>query len=137
MPAIYADASALVKLVAVEPQTAALKGFVAGVELLSSELILTEVRRALRRIDSETPHAKLDLMLARADELLETVTMAPVERLLLGEAGMMAEPWLRTLDAIHVITACCMEPVDAFVTYDVRQAAAARLAGLRTVAPGF
>lgn len=43
---------------------------------------------------------------------------------------------MRALDAIHVTTAADLHPIDAFVTYDERQAAAARLAGLRTVAPG-
>ncbi len=32
--------------------------------------------------------------------------------------------------------ALAVAPIDAFVTYDERQAAVARLAGLRTVAPG-
>jgi hypothetical protein len=30
----------------------------------------------------------------------------------------------------------CLAPLDGFVTYDERQAAAARLAGLRTMSPG-
>jgi hypothetical protein len=37
---------------------------------------------------------------------------------------------------IHFAAAAWGSPVDAFVTYDERQAAAARLAGLRTTAPG-
>jgi hypothetical protein len=40
------------------------------------------------------------------------------------------------LDAIHVAAAIDLAPLDGFVTYDERQAAAARLAGLRTVSPG-
>jgi hypothetical protein len=36
----------------------------------------------------------------------------------------------------HVASAVDLHPLDAFVTYDERQAAAARLAGLRTMAPG-
>jgi len=43
---------------------------------------------------------------------------------------------LRSLDAIHVLAAVALSPLDAFVGYDERQSAAARLAGLRTVAPG-
>jgi predicted nucleic acid-binding protein len=43
---------------------------------------------------------------------------------------------LRSLDAIHVLAAVALSPLDAFVSYDERQSAAARLAGLRTVAPG-
>jgi predicted nucleic acid-binding protein len=136
MPAIYADASALVKLVAEETQTEALEGFVDGAQLLSSEQVLAEVPRALRRIVSEDPNADLQLLLARAEHLLGTVTMAPVEAVLLEAAGEIVEPGLRTLDAVHVITAVYLEPIEAFLTYDVRQAASARAAGLRTVAPG-
>lgn len=51
-------------------------------------------------------------------------------------AGALAEPALRTLDAVHVAAAVDLSPLDAFVSYDERQAAAARLAGLRTVRPG-
>jgi predicted nucleic acid-binding protein len=63
--------------------------------------------------------------------------MAPVEPLLLEAAGELPEPRLRTLDAVHVVAALYLRPIDAFVTYDERQAASARLAGLRTVAPGL
>jgi hypothetical protein len=35
-----------------------------------------------------------------------------------------------------VAAAVDLSPLDAFVSYDERQAAAARLAGLRTVRPG-
>lgn len=51
-------------------------------------------------------------------------------------AGALAEPALRALDAIHVAAAIDLAPIDGFVTYDERQAAAARLAGLRTISPG-
>jgi len=40
------------------------------------------------------------------------------------------------LDAIHLVAAIDLVPIDAFVSYDERQSAAARLAGLRTVDPG-
>jgi hypothetical protein len=55
---------------------------------------------------------------------------------LLAAAGAFSEPALRTLDVIHVGAAVDLHPIDAFVSYDERQSAAARLAGLRTVAPG-
>jgi predicted nucleic acid-binding protein len=48
----------------------------------------------------------------------------------------LTEPALRSLDAIHLISAVAVSPLDAFVSYDERQSAAARLAGLRTLAPG-
>ena len=44
--------------------------------------------------------------------------------------------FLRALDAIHVAAAIGLSPLDAFVSYDDRQAAVARLAGIGTVAPG-
>jgi hypothetical protein len=59
-----------------------------------------------------------------------------LDRGLLIAAGALPEPALRALDAIHVAAAAGLAPLDGFVTYDDRQAAAARLAGIRTVAPG-
>jgi uncharacterized protein len=134
--AIYADASALVKLVADEPQSKALEEFIDGAELLSSEQVLAEVPRALRRIASEDTALALRALLESTEQLLDTVTMVPVESVVLEAASELPEPSLRTLDALHVVTAMFLRPLDAFLTYDVRQAASARLAGLRTVAPG-
>jgi predicted nucleic acid-binding protein len=135
--AVYADASALFKLVWDEPESAALDSYLAGADILSSELVLAEVPRALRRVAGEHSIAPLDPLLERAHELLAEVAVHPLEPSLLEEAGAIDEPSLRTLDAVHVVTAIYLEPIEAFVTYDVRQAAVARLAGLRTVAPGF
>lgn len=136
MPALYADASALVKLLIDEPQSEAVEAYVSNAQLVSSELVLGEVPRALRRIAFEGSAGPLGSLLESADDLLDRVTVAPVESVVLEAAGAIAGPRLRTLDAVHVITAVYMEPIDAFLTYDVRQAASARLAGLRTVAPG-
>ena len=74
--------------------------------------------------------------MTRAAETLDAVALLPLDRGLLLAAGALDEPALRALDAIHVAAAVVLSPLDAFVTYDERQAAAARLAGLRTVAPG-
>lgn len=75
-------------------------------------------------------------MLQRAGELVDALALRPVDRALLAGAGAFAEPALRALDAIHIASAVDLDPIDAFVTYDERQAAVARLAGLRTMAPG-
>ncbi len=72
----------------------------------------------------------------RAAELFDALAILPLDRDLLAGAGALDEPALRTLDAIHVIAAIDLSPIDAFVTYDERQGAAARLAGLRTMSPG-
>jgi predicted nucleic acid-binding protein len=132
----YADASALVKLVRQEPETAALATFLAGADIISSELVLTEVPRAVHRAASDDPALPLDALMATADDVLQTLALLPLDRTLLLAAGALAEPVLRALDAIHIASAVAVLPIDAFVTYDDRQGAAARLAGLRTVAPG-
>jgi uncharacterized protein len=136
MPLFYADASALVKLIRDEPESPSLRAFLDGADLVSCELVLTEVPRAIRRAVSHDPRLPLDVLLARAEETLDAVGLLPLERALLLVAGAIEEPALRILDAVHVAAAAAVSPVDAFVSYDERQAAAARLAGLRTVAPG-
>jgi len=137
MKLIYLDASALVKAMREEEKGAkVLRSYLEGAELVSSELVLTEVPRALRRKAAERPGFRLEPALQRAEETLDRLALRSVNDALLLAAGRFAEPFLRSLDAIHVATALLVYPIDAFVTYDKRQAAAARLAGLQAVAPG-
>jgi len=136
MALFYADASALVKLVRDEPESSALRAYVADDDLVSCELVLTEVPRAVRRAARHDPRLPLADLLERAGALLEAVALVPLDRGLLAAAGAIVEPTLRALDAIHVGAAADVSPVDAFLTYDERQSAVARLAGMRTVAPG-
>ncbi len=135
MPLFYADASALVKLVREEPESGALRAYLADADVVSSELILTEIPRAVRRAAARDPALSLGLLLERAGEVVDAVALRPLDRPLLAGGGALAEPALRALDAIHVASAVDLGPVEAFVTYDERQAAAARLAGLRTMTP--
>lgn len=136
MALFYADASALVKLVRDEPESDVLRTFLAGADLVSCELVLTELPRAIRRAAAHDPHLPLELLVGRAGEILDALALLPLDRALLAAAGALSEPALRALDAIHVAAAAALSPLDAFVSYDERQAAAARLAGIRTVAPG-
>lgn len=136
MTVFYADASALVKLVRDEAESVALRNYLDGADLASSELALTEIPRALHRAVAHDPELPRALMLKRASQLIEVLALLPLDRTLLAAAGAIAEPALRSLDAIHVASAVDLNPIEAFVTYDERQAAVARLAGLRTVAPG-
>jgi uncharacterized protein len=132
----YADASALVKLIRKEAESAALHAYFEGADLVSSELVLVEIPRAVRRAVAQDNALPLDLLLERAGELVDALALRPLDRALLAGAGALAEPALRALDAIHVVSAVYLGPIEAFVTYDERQAAVARLAGLRTIAPG-
>ena len=136
MALFYADASALVKLVRDEPESEALRTFLADSDIVSSELVLAEVPRAIRRAAADDARLALDVLMDRAGETLDGVALLPVDRGLLLAAGALAEPAFRALDAIHVAAAMDLAPLDGFVTYDERQAAAARLAGLRTISPG-
>jgi len=137
MPLFYADTSALMKVVRREKESAALDAFLADANLIGSELLLAEIPRAAHRVAASDPEFRLEPLLRRAYEVLDKVALQPLESHLLVGAGALTEPALRALDAIHVISAVAAHPIDAFVTYDKRQAAAARLAGLRTVAPGY
>jgi uncharacterized protein len=132
----YLDTSALVKLIRDEPESAALRVFLDEADLITSELTLTEVPRAIRRAAFFDRLLPLEELLKRAAELLEAMALVPVDRPVLIAAAALAEPALRALDAVHVSSAIEAAPLDAFVGYDERQSAAARLAGLRTVAPG-
>jgi predicted nucleic acid-binding protein len=132
----YADASALVKLVRDEPESDSLRAFLAGADLVSCELVLAEVPRAIRRAVARDHALPFETLMARADQVLGALALLPLDRGLLIAAGELPEPALRALDAIHVAAAAGLSRLDGFVTYDERQAAAARLASIRTVAPG-
>jgi predicted nucleic acid-binding protein len=136
MPLYYTDASALVKLILDEPESDALRTFLTDADLVSCELVLTEVPRAVRRAATHDAQLPVDRLLDRSAEVLEALALRPLDHMMLSAAGSLAEPTPRTLDAIHVAAAADLAPTDGFVSYDERQAAAARLAGLRTVAPG-
>lgn len=124
------------KLIRAERETATLKTFIDDADLISSALVLTEVPRAVRRAAASEPHLPLDALIALAGDLIDALALVPLDGALLTVAGALDEPTLRSLDAIHVAAAASVSPITAFVSYDERQSAAARLAGLRTAAPG-
>jgi len=135
VPLVYVDSSALVKAILKEKRSTDLESYLSGLELVSSELVLTEVPRALRRA-SAARDLPLESLLRRAIEQIDAMSLRSVDESLLVGAGLLAEPALRSLDAIHVVTALHVYPIDAFVTYDKRQAAVASLVGLQAVSPG-
>lgn len=136
MPVFYADTSALVKLIRRETGTRELTAFLDHADLVSSELTRTEIPRALRRAAAGDPRLSQEDAFDKVGQLIEAVALCPVDRHLLDAAGALSEPSIRALDSIHIVSAVSVSPIDAFITYDERQGAVARLAGLRTVAPG-
>jgi predicted nucleic acid-binding protein len=125
---IYLDSSAIVKLIAVEAESAALVETVrADPAVVSSALAWTEVVRAVRRARGSV---------ARARRVLEGIALAPIDEGILREAADLAPAALRTLDAIHLATALSLrEDLARLITYDERLAGAASSVGLRVDAP--
>jgi predicted nucleic acid-binding protein len=127
---LYADASALVKLVVTEPESAALaRAIPADADVVTSAVSVVEVSRAAKLAELE------DDTEPDPDALLAGCTLVDVDLVVLRQAAGVASRSLRTLDAIHLATAIRVSP-DAFVTYDRQLGRAARAAGLRLEAPG-
>jgi hypothetical protein len=127
---VYLDASAAVKLVVREPESASVRRFLAGeVTRISSRVLAVELLRAVARASpAATDQARSLLGVMDFVELDETVA----ER-----AGALEPAGLRSLDAIHLASALAVaDELDAFVTYDVRQADVARALGIAVEAPG-
>lgn len=135
-PALYLDSSALIKLIVDEDETAALRELVDGRDLITSEIALTEVQRAIRRLLVGRRRAPVQAVTSAMEHLLSGLAYVPVTRAVLLEAGAYGEAWLRALDAIHVASALVVrDDIEAMVTYDGRQDQAAQRAGLVTLAP--
>ena len=127
---LYADSSALVKLVIQEPETPALRTHLSGdVVLASSQLALVEVPRATAIAD---PSAGVR---AETERLLSRCALVEVTERLLREAAALAGTDVRTLDAIHLATAQRLQPHE-LVVYDLRLQRAASRAGFAISHPG-
>lgn len=130
MTVAYVESSALVKLALTEDHSSDLRNALRSSELVTSELTITEVGRALRRSNGETGLAR-----ARA-EILRFELLA-VERTILERATVVEPTVLRSLDAIHVASALAIGSPDVvFYSYDQRTIDAARANGLVTASPG-
>ncbi len=127
--ALYLDSSALVKLVVAEPESAALRGYLAGrPDRVSSALARVEVPRAVRL------HGRRAL--ARAGRLLGRVRLLCLDDALLDEAAGLGPEVLRSLDAIHLASARTLgDELEAVVTYDRRMAEASESLHLKVAAP--
>ncbi|MEU7896226.1 type II toxin-antitoxin system VapC family toxin [Nonomuraea sp. NPDC049152] len=142
---IYLDSCALVKLVLSEKETAALDRFLSQrrSEMITSELALTEVIRVVRRscysdqreltVDSTVLHDRLAL----TADLLDRVDLIAVNRdRLIKAATFTNDPFVGTLDAIHLVSAQLIQTaLKAFITYDKALSRAATQAGLPVVQP--
>jgi predicted nucleic acid-binding protein len=130
-PVVYADSSALVKLVLDEVESDELLEYLDGGPVIaSSRIALVEVSRAatLRDPRAGVPEA--------VDRLLGGCLLVDVTADLLQAARRLASRTLRSLDAVHLATALRVAP-DEFVAYDRRLLAVAAELGLSTAHPGL
>jgi predicted nucleic acid-binding protein len=133
---LYLDASALVRLVVREPESEDLIATVERCPLVSSELLVAEVPRAVRTLVAARDDVDVVDLIARADAELARVALVPVTRQVLTVAGALAGGGVRTVDALHVASALLVEDVSLLVSYDARQLRAAAEAGLAIASPG-
>lgn len=97
--------------------------------VLTCGLARTEVRRAVARTGLVDWRQRSERALAVCDVL-------ELDAALLDRAGELEPKAVRTLDAIHMAAAeRVRDLIDGFVTYDERQAAAARAFSLEVLAP--
>lgn len=126
----YFDSSALVKLVTEEAESGSLRAWLAEEHRLgvSSNLTITEVLRAVRRVQAERT--------AEARRVVTQLTLVDVTPEICEWAAMLRPLRLRSLDAIHLATALDLAgDLEGLVTYDERLARAASEHGIPTLAP--
>ena len=128
----YLDSSAITKLDRTERWSAELLAWSEALgrdeRLVSSELAITEVVRAVRRAGGDA---------AEASRVVCDIDHLVVDRDLLIASGHLNPPGIRSLDAIHLAAALAFgEDLAGIVTYDNRMAEVARDRGLVVIAPG-
>lgn len=124
----YLDTSAFLKLVVAEPESPAMRGWMASNgPCWSSQLLRSEAMRAARRLGVDA---------AIINQALDVVALVmPVPSTFVA-AGRLEPPQLRTLDALHLAAALELgDDLDGLVTYDARMVEGARTAGMAVITP--
>lgn len=126
----YLDASAIVKIIAAEPESEALVAYLGQVpaQTVTARIGMVEVMRAAAR------HGNVDVR--RALSVLDALAYIELTSEVAMRAGGLAPTSVRSLDAIHLASALGLRrELTAFVTYDERLADAARVHGLPVMSP--
>ncbi|HWA55525.1 MAG TPA: PIN domain-containing protein [Solirubrobacterales bacterium] len=126
---VFLDSSAPMMLVIREPETPALRRYLATrPQRIACQLVRTEVPRAIRHFG---PRA-----LAKARSVQQRVEIVRIDDDLLDVADLIDPAVVRSLDAIHLATAQLLaRELEAVVTYESRMRIAAERIGLAVVAP--
>ena len=132
---LYADTSALVKLVVREVESDAIEAEVAQWDRIATgDIAVIELPRATARAraDGRAGVANGRVVL----ELLAAFSIVPMTDEVRALAATIKPVELRTLDAIHLACALTLaEQLAGVLTYDHRMADAARARGIAVVAP--
>lgn len=124
----YADSSAVVKLITPEPETSALRDWLADRDWVVSDLHRTELHRVAQRIGGTAP--------ARVRRLIDELDVVRLTPARFDEAGRLEPAGLRSLDALHLAAARALgEDLAGLVAYDLRLADAARGIGIAVASP--
>ncbi len=125
----YLDTSAAAKLIVEEDESRALASHLDNladdIELVSSALLETELRRLAVRED---------LAQATVTQVLDRVSLVEPDRSMFHQAGLLPGRHLRSLDALHLMTALRLN-CEEVLAYDARMSDAARSIGLNVTAP--
>lgn len=126
----YLDASAVVKLLAREAETTALRRQLKSwPRRASSALLRVELLRTVKR-------AGVPRLMEGARRQLASIDLIRLDDDLLERAAQIEPSTVRSLDAIHLATALGLgSDLAAVVTYDARMSAAAQALGLPVAAP--
>jgi predicted nucleic acid-binding protein len=127
-PVVYLDNSALVKLIAIEAETAALRQELRRWPDRTSSLLATvKVTRTARRLGGHAP--------AVAVRVLGGLRLLAIEPIL-PAAAQIGGTTLRSPDAIHLATAATISrQLGALITYDQRMITEAQTLGLPLFSP--
>lgn len=130
MRVAYLDASAVVKLVIPEAESAQLLEFVRGLDrAISSELTVIEVGRAAARADGSAG-------LSRAAEVCRRLDLQPIDSHIIDRARQLKPATVRSLGAIHLASALEPRVAPLLVAYETRLLQAASDHQLVVASPG-
>ena len=126
---IYADTSALAKLVIAEAETPALRRWISEQDapLVTNSIGVVELRRLASRMSQQAVETATAL-LGRIDRLVLTPAALTL-------AGQLPPAEVRTLDALHIASAAELLELQVVLTYDRRMADAAIGYGLPVASP--
>ena len=126
----YADSSAILKLLIVEKESAALTNFI-DFTIKSSVLTRVEIIRVLHKIAPEK--------IAQAQVILAGIDLTPLNPAILSAAENFAPAiTLKSLDALHVASVIFLgAAVEGLITYDKATIKNAKELGITVVSPGM